>query len=129
MQSYYRKDRAQGVPEECMWDFVQFKQYLKTIDQSHLWHTFIYPTMCETMLTILLESFKHSTPNKKLAFQLLGADFVLTENFEPWLVEINSNPGLNPTTSIITRIVTNLLKDIIKGSLILNSIILQFIHR
>ncbi|XP_003248022.1 tubulin glycylase 3A-like [Acyrthosiphon pisum] len=113
VQSTNRKYRVPGVPEECMWDFTQFKQYLKSIKKGDKWHTLIYPTICETISTIIIKSFKKDT-RKTFAFQLFGADFVLTEHFEPWLIEINSNPGLNPTTSIIARIATTLLKDIIK---------------
>lgn len=114
VQSNYKNCRASDVPDECMWDFTQFRNYLKSIGQDEKWHTSIYPSICKTILTIFLESFRPSM-NKKCSFQLLGADFILTENFEPWLIEVNGNPGLNPTTSIITRIVTTLLKDIIKG--------------
>ncbi|XP_027849820.2 tubulin glycylase 3A-like isoform X1 [Aphis gossypii] len=113
VQSINRKYRVHGVPEECMWDFAQFKEYLKSIEKGDKWHTSIYPTICETISTILIKSFKQNI-GKTFAFQLFGADFILTEHFEPWLIEINSNPGLNPTTSIIARIATMLLKDIIK---------------
>lgn len=114
VQSDYRKYRISGVPEECMWDFAQFKQYLISIDKGDKWHTSIYPTICDTILTMLDEPFRRDV-GKTFSFQLLGADFILTENFEPWLIEINGNPGLNPTTSVISRIATELLKDIVKG--------------
>lgn len=117
VQSKYKNYRASNVPEECMWDFSQFKHYLKSIDQDDKWNTAIYPSICETILTIFLKSFRPNV-NKKYSFQLLGADFILTDNFEPWLIEINCNPGLNPTTSVITRIATTLLKDIVKGAFI-----------
>lgn len=97
-----------------MWDFKQFKNYLISINEGDKWDRLIYPVICETILAIFQESFKYNISKKSL-FQLLGADFVLTENFEPWLIEINNNPGLNPTTSIIARIATILLKDIVKG--------------
>lgn len=114
VQSKYQKYRTTGVPEECMWDFERFKQYLKSINRGDEWHTSIYPGICKTLLAIVVESFKRNT-SKQFSFQLLGADFVLTENFEPWLIEINNNPGLYPTTRVITRIATALLKDIVKG--------------
>ncbi|XP_026804498.1 tubulin glycylase 3A-like [Rhopalosiphum maidis] len=113
VQSINRKYRVAGVPEECMWDFTQFKEYLISIKKGDKWHTSIYPTICETLSTIIIKSFKKDN-RKTFGFQLFGADFMLTEHFEPWLIEINSNPGLNPTTSIIARIATMLLKDIIK---------------
>ncbi|XP_060849426.1 tubulin glycylase 3A-like [Rhopalosiphum padi] len=113
VQSMNRKCRTAGVPEECMWDFKQFKEYLKSIKNGDKWDTLIYPTMCETLTDVVMESFNPES-RRGFGYQLFGADFSLTENFEPWLVEINNAPGLNPTTSIIARIATMLLRDIIK---------------
>lgn len=48
-------------------------------------------------------------------FQLFGADFLITDNFIPYLIEINSIPGLNPSTSVIANLVPMLLGDIVKG--------------
>lgn len=70
----------------------------------------------ETILTVVQGSLRI---NKKCMFQLLRADFVLTENVESWLIEINSNPGLSPSTSIISKTFTTLLKDIINGLFVL----------
>lgn len=119
VQSNYKKCRTPGVPEECMWDFAQFKQYLMSIDNGDKWNTLIYPSICETILTIVSGTNNNQNIGNKCSFQLFGADFVLTDHFDPWLIEINSNPGLNPSTSIIARIVTALLRDIIKGVFIL----------
>lgn len=49
-------------------------------------------------------------------FQLFGADFVITDTFIPYLIEINSIPGLNPSTSVIANLVPSLLEDIVKGT-------------
>ncbi|XP_060842934.1 tubulin glycylase 3A-like [Rhopalosiphum padi] len=115
VQSMNRKYRIAGVPEECMWDYKQFKEYLKSIKKGDKWDTSIYPTICETLSTVVIESFRTAQDSRKaFGFQLFGADFMLTENLEPWLIEINSSPGLNPTTSIIARIASALLTDIIK---------------
>ncbi|XP_050543629.1 tubulin glycylase 3A-like [Daktulosphaira vitifoliae] len=115
IQSKYRKYRAQFVPEECMWSFEQFKQYLASTNNENKWDNLIYPKMCETLISVF--QYSNMTVSNRFSFQLLGADFVLTTSLEPWLIEINSNPGLNPTTSIISKIATRLLKDIVKGSL------------
>jgi hypothetical protein len=112
--------RASGVPEECMWDFAQFKQYLASIGKGNEWDASIYPSMCETITVVVLDHLKRNLGkmHSLSSFQLLGADFALTENLEPWLIEINSNPGLSPNTYVINNVVTTLLKDIIKGTAI-----------
>lgn len=40
---------------------------------------------------------------------------MLTEDFTPWLIEINSSPDLAPTTSVTARLCPQCLEDVIKG--------------
>lgn len=49
------------------------------------------------------------------SFEVYGADFVLTEDFKPWLIEVNSSPCLALNTVVKTKLCTSLFDDIIKG--------------
>lgn len=48
-------------------------------------------------------------------FELFGADFMICENYYPWLIEINSSPDLGNTTSVTARMCPQCLEDTIKG--------------
>ena len=48
------------------------------------------------------------------AFELYGADFLLSYDLKPWLIEINSSPALGNTTSVTTRMCSQLLEDVIR---------------
>lgn len=70
--------------------------------------------MSESIYAVLQASTDASFYRPK-SFQLFGADFVITENYIPYLIEVNSIPGLNPSTSVIANLVPMLLGDIVKG--------------
>ena len=49
------------------------------------------------------------------AFELYGADFILSQDLKPWLLEINSSPGMAPTSKEKARLCAGVIDDAIKG--------------
>ena len=50
------------------------------------------------------------------AFELYGADFMLSENYTPWLLEVNSSPGMLPSSIEKTKLCAAVIQDTIKGN-------------
>jgi len=50
------------------------------------------------------------------AFELYGADFMISENYSPWLLEVNSSPGMLPSSVEKTKLCAAVIKDTIKGN-------------
>ncbi|KAL5245423.1 hypothetical protein ACI65C_012833 [Semiaphis heraclei] len=113
LQNKYRKIRNSQVPAECMWDYRELQNHLRNIGQEYVWDELIFPGMSESIYAVLQAATDTSFYRDK-TFQLFGADFLITDNFIPYLIEINSIPGLNPSTSVIANLVPMLLRDIVK---------------
>ena len=48
---------------------------------------------------------------------MYGADFMLSDNLQPWLLEVNSSPTMACSTQATDQLVNNLMDDIVKGIL------------
>ena len=46
--------------------------------------------------------------------QLFGLDFMIDENFKSWLIEINTNPCLECSGSLLSRIIPSLVENVFR---------------
>lgn len=49
-------------------------------------------------------------------FEIYGCDFIIAEDFRPWMLEINACPDLSSSTSVTARMCPQFLEDVIKGN-------------
>nr|XP_018900587.1 PREDICTED: tubulin glycylase 3A-like isoform X2 [Bemisia tabaci] len=110
---YKNGERDKNLPDENMWDCYTFQTYLRTIGQAGLWETVIYPGMREGIVGTLLAS-QDQMDQRKNCFELFGADFMLANDFFPWLIEINSSPCMAASTSVTARMCAQVLEDVVK---------------
>ncbi len=87
---------------------------LRTIGKMDLWDKVIYPGMKQGIIGVMLAS-QEGVDAKKNCFELYGADFMLSEDYRPWLIEINSCPCMASSTSVTARMCAQCLEDTIKG--------------
>lgn len=53
--------------------------------------------------------------DRRNSFELYGADFLIGEDFTPFLIEINSGPSMSYTTEVTAKMCKACLEDVIKG--------------
>lgn len=107
-------NRNSKLPPHNMWILKEFLNYLKEIGQGSIWDSKIYPTIIKSLLTIIQASMD-GTEFAKNNFHLCGADFMISEDFDPILIEINSSPFIHlstVSTAIVNRAV---VEDLVKG--------------
>jgi len=48
------------------------------------------------------------------SFELFGFDFILDEELRPWMIEINTNPCLEESSSILKILIPRMIDDMFK---------------
>lgn len=127
--------RNKALPDENMWDCHTFKAYLKQIGHADKWDQVIYSGIREAIVAAMLAGVylpgdKHISSSftdclmlagqetmdrRPNTFELYGADFMIAEDFRPWLIEINCSPDLSSSTSVTAKMCPQMLEDVVKG--------------
>ncbi|KAI8782012.1 protein monoglycylase TTLL8 isoform X2 [Biomphalaria glabrata] len=114
IQKHYKNGpRSPRLPDENMWTHYEFKDYLKSKKQPNAWDELIYPSMKKAIICSLLVT-QDLVEYRKSSFELYGADFMLTEDLSPWLIEINSSPSMESSTAVTAKLCAAVLDDTIK---------------
>ena len=53
-------------------------------------------------------------PNKSKEHEIFGYDIMIDEDFNCWLIEVNSSPAMDYSTAVTERLVKLVLEDTIK---------------
>ncbi|CAD8157486.1 unnamed protein product [Paramecium pentaurelia] len=78
-----------------------------------------YQTIYIQMRNIALDQFKATygklDPNRKEnSFELFGLDFMIDDKFKVWLIETNTNPCLECSGPLLTKLIPQLIEDLFK---------------
>merc|ERR1712096_377765 len=115
IQHKYKTDenRDSFLPQQNMWSLENFLNYLKSINKEDIWEDQIAQGMKDAIIGVCLTA-QDSVEIRKNSFELYGADFMLDENFNLWLIEVNSSPAMSRSTDVTGRACTMVQEDIIK---------------
>jgi hypothetical protein len=51
---------------------------------------------------------------RKYTFELFGYDFILDEDFNTWLIEVNTNPCLEESSQMLKEYIPRMVEDMLK---------------
>jgi len=114
VQKHFKNgERSEHLPDSNMWSNDTFKKHLFKRGYKTAWDDIIYPGMKESIIATL-QSCQDALEYRKNSFQLYGADFMLSEDLHPWLIEINSSPALGASTPVTEKLCNNVIEDTLK---------------
>ena len=97
---------------------IPFKDFQNELDKNDTGIDFyktIYPKIVRIVrITGGAAKGKMNFLNKKYCFEIFGYDFILDENYQPYLLEINTNPGLEISSPIINELLPRMIDDALK---------------
>eukprot|EP00347_Sterkiella_histriomuscorum_P009493 403341003 len=95
--------------------FGQFKQYLKDQNFAVDFETQILAKM-KYYAALSIESVRRKlNPNKrKECFEIFGYDYIIDKDFNVWLIEANTNPCIEESSSILKLLIPRMLDDAFK---------------
>ncbi|NXB03203.1 TTLL3 monoglycylase, partial [Cnemophilus loriae] len=112
VQKWYKTspDQDPRVPPDKIWSNKQFQEYLAELGQADAWHQVLVPGMKAAILNTL-RSAQDQVRFRKGSFELYGADFLVGEDYHPWLLEINSCPTMSPSSAVTRQLCANVQRD------------------
>ncbi|XP_072181816.1 uncharacterized protein [Diadema setosum] len=115
IQKFYENSpkRDKNLPEDNMWDSSTFRKYLDDRGFEGLYEDVIVPGMKKAILSSMLCA-QDVMEARKNSFELYGADFMLTDDFIPWMLEINASPAMGATSPVTEQLCANVIEDTMK---------------
>ncbi|KAL4485833.1 hypothetical protein ABPG72_012373 [Tetrahymena utriculariae] len=94
-----------------------FDEYLKLKGYKQTFRGDIMPRIKE-IITISMLSVKNklNANDRKYSFELFGYDFFIDQQFNVWLIEINTNPCIEESSPLLEMLIPRMIDDALKLS-------------
>lgn len=120
VQKFYKNGvRNSELPAHNMWSLLEFQNYLFKTGNPFIWSNKVFPGMINAIKTIVNASMDH-IKFRKNSFEFFGADFMISAQFDPILLEINASPDLAYSTVTTKDICSAVVEDMVKGLYVLH---------
>lgn len=105
---------SKKLPDSHMLTLERFDEYCKDIGHPHLYQTKIFPSMKETLRYLSKETMNH-VQHIDGNYEIFGIDWIVGEDFNAQLLEINRSPSLEHYCAVSTIVLNEILEDLIRG--------------
>ena len=97
---------------------IPYKSFQEDLDKNNTGINFkkdIYPQIVY-IIRLAIGAIKSKINYHKLeyCFEIFGCDFIIDENYKPFLLEINTNPGLEISSPLINELVPRMIDDALR---------------
>jgi len=104
--------------EETVWSMDRFNNYVnenycnENNDKVPLnWVNTILKKKCQQIMLHCFNAVRHRLDGKRGYFDLIGCDFLVNDDFEVTLLEMNSNPALHTNCSVLKNVIPRVVEQ------------------
>ena len=92
--------------------YYDFQKFLNSNHPSQDFFVHMYPQIVDIVKSSISSVHKIINDEDKLhSFEVLGYDFMIDSDFKVWLIEINTNPCLELSSSYLSKIIPEMLDN------------------
>ena len=100
--------------EGNMWDLETFQSHLVDSYGYDVWEDKIVESIKKIVINSLESAQDNFESKKGMPFEIFGYDIMCDDQFNCWLIEVNSSPAMDYSTQVTERLVKMVLLDTIK---------------
>ena len=99
---------------------ISFKQFIELLDSTNkgkgkkIFNKIFEKMKEEIQLSMSAVGRKLKGVPKVLSFQIFGYDFIVDQQYNPWILEINDNPGIEISSKIISYLIPRMIDDALR---------------
>ncbi|CAD8173564.1 unnamed protein product [Paramecium octaurelia] len=98
--------------------FSEFQRYLDNQPKKYYFFKDLYPQLIDIATTSIKSVYCKLAPYKKeYNFEIFGLDFMIDQQFKPYLIEINTNPCLETSSPVLQRIIPQMVENAFRMSI------------
>ena len=102
-----------NIFEGDMWELNNFKTFLKEkYNGKDCWSEI--KEKIKNIVIISFESCRYEMKYRSNSFELFGYDFMIDENLNVFLIEVNSSPAMDYSTKVTEKLVKEMSDDLMK---------------